>query len=632
MIVTFGLLILFAIIACAFKVMDLDIWWHLKAGEILWNTKSIISIDPFAYTREGLPYVARHEWLAQIIFYLVNRSGGATGLILLRTILALIAVGLPLLIRPSRTFLAVPLAAWIILANRSLLMMRPQLFTFVIMAGFLLTCLHYLHSDDAGDTRVRWGMTRTQLWCAGVFVVLQFLWVNMHGAVSIFGLAIIGALTVHEWMAGHHWKPLAGCIAVLILVSLLSPNGFENITLLVDFLGQKPTEFIREWQPRSALSHIRDLGPLWIASVSLLFLRRKHSIFCALLLLGFGGLSFFGYRHGFLFCLAAFAVIADQLAGWELVDRWLDKRLSAGIIGSLIVVSFAGLWLGLDRGFNAELRRENVLGYGVSAPAKGAADFLEREKITGNMFNSYNIGSYLLYRGYPNRKVFVDGRYVDYGLSFMEQTIKAGEDPALWKKITDDYDIAYAVIDFRASPLQLPFPYISHLTADPSWILVYLDDRAAVYVRDIPANRNLIARKKYHILSVDGFAYGSVLDTVATTDMSLLEAELRRQIEESTGVTGHILLAQLLLSQKQPAEAIEVLKQATVRDPYRIQTQELLGEAYANNEEWLYAAQTLEHVLTLSRLEQVPPRINRQAIAEFYTMAGVPWKAAPYSH
>lgn len=632
MLVTFGLLLIFGTIACAFKVMDLDIWWHLKAGEMMWSTRQIIAIDPFAYTREGLPYIARHEWLAQILFSLVHNTGGATGLILLRTVLAILAVSLPFLIRPSRTFVALPLAAWVILSNRSLLMIRPQLFTFVIMAALLVSCLFYLRSDDENAPQVRWGITTMQLWCLGLFLVLQFLWVNMHGAVSIFGLAIVGALLTYQWFSGRAWLPILGCLAGMVLVSLLSPNGFENITLLVDFLGQKPTEFIREWQPRSPASHIQDLGPLWLASAAVLLLRRRHVLFSALLLLGFGGLTFFGFRHGFLFCIAALAVIADQLSGWEQIDRWLEKRLSASMLTVMLLLCFGGLGIALHRGFNAELRRENVLGYGVSAAAKGAADFLEREKVSGNMFNSYNIGAYLLYRGYPDRKVFVDGRYVDYGLPFMEQTIKAGKDPALWKKITDEYDITYAVIDFRASPLQLPFPYISHLAADPAWKLVYIDDRAAVYVRDIPDNKDLIARKAYTLLTVDGFAYGSVLDTTATTDIPALEAELRRQIEKSTGVTGHILLAQLLLSQRRPAEAVEILKQASMRDPYRIQVQELLAEAYANSEEWMYAAQTLEHVLSLSQLERVPPRINRQAIAEFYTMAGVPWKAAPYTH
>ena len=53
----------FAFYVCAFKAVDFDFWWHIKAGEILWRTKSLIRIDPFACTRAGMPYLSTHEAL-----------------------------------------------------------------------------------------------------------------------------------------------------------------------------------------------------------------------------------------------------------------------------------------------------------------------------------------------------------------------------------------------------------------------------------------------------------------------------------------------------------------------------------------------------------------------------------------
>ncbi len=627
---TGGMLIVFAVAACAFKLMDLDIWWHLKAGEILWNTKQMIGTDPFAFTRDGLPYIARHEWLAQVVFYLVHHVGGDTALILLRTVLALLAVSLPLLIRPSRTLFVVPLAAWVLVSGRALLMDRPQLFTFVLMGGFLLICLSYLLSDAAGSPRSRWGLTRLQTVLLCLFVALQFLWVNMHGAVSVFGLAIAGALCVDRWWNRRPWVPLACCIGAMVAVSLFSPNGLENVRLVIDFLGQKPTQFIREWQPRSGLSHLRDLGPLWIAAIGLLVFRRRHVLFSVLLLVGFGGLSFFAFRHGFLFCLAALAVCAGQLAEWDEVDAWLARRRNTWLTLAVVILLFTGLWLALHRGFNAELRRENLMGYGTFAIAQGAADFLEREQVTGRMFNTYDIGGYLLYRGYPNRKVFMDGRYVDYGLPFLERAFKAGTDKAAWEALVKDYGITYAVINFRASPQQTPFAYIPFLDNNPDWALVYLDDRAAVYARNIPANQELIRRTAYHLLTVNNFAYGSILDTVPSTGIPALEAELRRQTAASSGIVGHILLAQLLLATARPADAQTVLQAARLRAPYQLQIQTLLGQAYADDKQWLRAAQTLEYAITLARLERVPSDVNHEALSSLFQMAGIPWKAATY--
>ena len=82
-----GLTAAFLFYLCAVKVLDRDFWWHIKAGQIMLQTCSLIHIEPFAYTRAGQPYLATHEWLAQIIFYLVYHFTGATGIILMRSAL-----------------------------------------------------------------------------------------------------------------------------------------------------------------------------------------------------------------------------------------------------------------------------------------------------------------------------------------------------------------------------------------------------------------------------------------------------------------------------------------------------------------------------------------------------------------
>ena len=109
---------------------------------------------------------------------------------------------------------------------------------------------------------------------------------------------------------------------------------------------------------------------------------------------------------------------------------------------------------------------ENLFGYGQFDFAKGAVDFLEREKITGTMFNTYGIGGYLLYRGYPDRKVFIDGRNVDYGLDFMARTYAGGVDADRWKALEDEYNLTYAVVDYDAIRTLESLPYSQILDVD----------------------------------------------------------------------------------------------------------------------------------------------------------------------
>src|SRR6185503_1506952 len=95
---------------CAFKIDDLDVWYHLKAGELMVRTGALIRTDPFAYTREGQPYLYTYEWLSQIILYLLHAAGGATALILLRTAFVALTFFLVALINRPALWIALPVS------------------------------------------------------------------------------------------------------------------------------------------------------------------------------------------------------------------------------------------------------------------------------------------------------------------------------------------------------------------------------------------------------------------------------------------------------------------------------------------------------------------------------------------
>ena len=54
---------------------DIDLWWHLKTGELIARTGVVPTSDPFSYTVPGRPWVA-HEWLWELAVYWVYRLGG----------------------------------------------------------------------------------------------------------------------------------------------------------------------------------------------------------------------------------------------------------------------------------------------------------------------------------------------------------------------------------------------------------------------------------------------------------------------------------------------------------------------------------------------------------------------------
>src|SRR5271156_5935627 len=74
-------LVVLTILTVRGRFSDPDMWWHLKTGEIIWNTHHIPTVDSFSFTTNNHAYVP-HEWLSQLIIYAAYRFGGYTGLML----------------------------------------------------------------------------------------------------------------------------------------------------------------------------------------------------------------------------------------------------------------------------------------------------------------------------------------------------------------------------------------------------------------------------------------------------------------------------------------------------------------------------------------------------------------------
>src|SRR5579859_4099082 len=77
------------------EIRDTDIWLHLKTGQHTLETQALTVPDPFSFTsgigaaqypgEEVTRYFnLTHEWLAQIVMYLIYSAAGFPGLVLAR--------------------------------------------------------------------------------------------------------------------------------------------------------------------------------------------------------------------------------------------------------------------------------------------------------------------------------------------------------------------------------------------------------------------------------------------------------------------------------------------------------------------------------------------------------------------
>lgn len=74
-----GLLVCLTFSVCCMRFNDPDLWWHLKAGQEIWNSHAIPRADHWSFTAYGHPWIA-HEWLSQLCMYTVWHLFGYSGL------------------------------------------------------------------------------------------------------------------------------------------------------------------------------------------------------------------------------------------------------------------------------------------------------------------------------------------------------------------------------------------------------------------------------------------------------------------------------------------------------------------------------------------------------------------------
>lgn len=619
---------------CTFKILDRDFWWHIKAGEMMWNNRSLIRIEPFAYTREGQPYLATYEWLAQSVLYFIYRFWGVTGILGLR-MAAMAGLLFPILWMNRKNLLTTGFIA-IMAANavQPFMIERPQLFTFLFFSSFILLIFRALDGTFEKKTAI-------------ALVLLQILWVNFHGAACLLGVGLLGALFCQQFMdwvgASGSSKASSREILYLFLTGigllaalLISPVGFHNFTYLFSLLDDKTILFIGEWQAREPRLYWRETGFFWaLALFSLLAVRRKM-IFCALLLAFTGFLSLKAFRHEVFFVCAASLTSAYQLKhspGYQKAAAWIKRKTILAFLSSLVV--FLGLGFYTRFHHAAFVQRDHLDGLGIFDLAKGAYEFIEKENVQGKMFNTYGIGGYLIYRGYPKRPVYIDGRNVDYGFDFMNKTYAAGTDPKVFKELEDKYQFTYALVDYDNAREKDFFYYTSYLNTAPDWALVYVDDWVAVYLKDTPRNRSVIERLKYRAVTPEVLEWG-VPQMVRLrspqsepVDQAKLEEELKRAVRDNPqGVKAGFRLAEIYLKDRRLAEAEALLKEARKAQPHRPKIDELWATIYVLRKDWKNAAQSYERMLFWAG--KAYPNVNYSYIADVMEKAGNPFKAKVY--
>jgi hypothetical protein len=555
------LLVAFTLVFGLFSVeiKDPDFWWHLKTGEYISQHHKLPQSDPFAYTSlskdplhpesKRIKFILLQYWLAQLIFYQVYHVSGFQGIIFLRA--SLLTILMLILYKCMRREGAGFYTAMLSLLPTVVIFHaftgeRPQLFSFLfsflliyLLEGFRKTAgninstkinrdsveLGGGSAETRGDTApgnlkesqisdIRpavYGLRSTVYLLPLPFIML--FWANLHGGFILGTVIILGYICTETLkyiskrfgtaLPAGRLKILAGIGLLSVITPLANPNGYNVLSVLFEFEKSPYRGMIIESMPpllllRSGFHEAYMVLYIVLLAVSLLIMLaniKKLDLTDAAITVGLAAMSLSSSRYiPFFSPVAAIMTVrygSKMMAGWHApgiirtIREKADLSLSVLLTIALIIV----------------INNSNLFRSGIKANnyPERAVKFLKENRISGNMFNPYVWGGYLIWALYPDYKVFVDGRGLIGEVFFQEVKVMDAYQENLaglpeWKAILSAYNvdsiITYSVGNFTGRLV----PLIPALLHDPEWQLVYFDDISLIFVRENSGNDEIIRK------------------------------------------------------------------------------------------------------------------------------------------
>ncbi len=489
------------------KISDYDFWWHLGLGKTIFASFNISPTDSFSYTFAGFDQF-NNEWLSDLLLYLTFDLGGYWAVNLLKAFILIatfILLSRPVLSGGSeeryRIYAIVVTLAVLLFSLRFRIFPRPFLFSYL----FLSACLFILaRHSQTGKGRILYVLPLIVLVWAnaskGVFLVVP---------VSLFYL-------IAAWREGKLGRDLLQSFALVIMATLAAPEGvslysylFERIfTASGTVLGENApltTDMLWGYGWRYTLPYqVLVLGSL----VYFVCLRGWRNLFHLLLFTFFFAASVAQVRMIDFFSIVAvpfFFVPAASLCKKMLQVDGARPWLTDAMVGTgLVVVALAAV-LGSDT---------YVLGVGPkeSSVPEGAISFLEREGVTGKLFNSYPYGGYVIWRS-PDRRVFIDGRNDHlYSQEFYDDYYRALHSAEDWAAAERRWKFDYALLEYDYRTMGRHFP--RHLADNPDWALVYWGEHSLVYLKRTEEHAKIIERNEFKIFKPSFYDFKYLGDNI----------------------------------------------------------------------------------------------------------------------
>ena len=544
-------IVIFCMSLCPITLQN-DTYYTIKIGEHIVNTKTVDMQDPFSW-HENMPYTYPH-WAYDVIIYLIYNAFGLMGIFISTIVLACV-LGVLMYFTNCKISKNKPISFLITIGAMYLMKdyiaARAQLVTFILLELTILLIEKFLETKKV---RYPIGIVLISIAIANLhcavwpffFVIFlpyiaEYLIFTIIDAEPIYKIKqkiydirikiynkllkkkkekytdkINKTITKKEEAIEDHKKFIENqknrrenpyrikyeknkatkwLILVMVICAftgLLTPLGDTPYTYLYKTMQGNTTENISEHLPLTLINAKEILVTLVAVLAILLFTDTKIRLKDLFMLAGLALLMFMTRRQVSMFVLFGSAIIAKLIA--DLFRKYDNRGLAElenimiSTLGTIAVMCIIALLAILEIRPKVDDKFVRESSYPVNA-ATYITENLDLKSI--RLFNEYNYGSYLIFRGIP---VFIDSRADLYAPEF--NRIENSEDAELakgrdifsdyigtstisryYEKVFEKYDITHIILSKKSKLNML-------IEKDDRYNQIYSDDYFVIYERN----------------------------------------------------------------------------------------------------------------------------------------------------
>ncbi|MGH9550853.1 MAG: hypothetical protein ACRD3W_15845, partial [Terriglobales bacterium] len=482
---------------------DASIGWHIRNGEQMLRTHSITRTDPFSVTMGGQTWYA-WEWLYDVKISGIHHWLGLNGVVFFTAVMIALTFALTLRLCLQR---GAELPVTALLLALSLGVSMIHLFARPHVLSWLFTVIWFQVLDSSESANHAAGQRR--LW---YLPVLMLLWVNVHGGFvlgfALLGLYLVSAAIRHyqsrneeeRRRLARRLRTLGSVTVVSLAASFINPYGYKLHLHVYRYLTSRwlmnnIDEFL---SPNfHGVAQQCFVAILLITIVALAVARSKPSLsrVFVLLLATYSGL--YAARSLPVSSLLLTLIVAPlwtqalteardnpglSLRLRAFVSRWQAftgrvRQVELGFRGHLwpVAAIFCGLLVCTHQGRLGATQWMNAHFDPKHLPVL-ATDAIVQRGLREPIFAPDAWGGYLIYRLYPQNKVFVDDRHDFYGVDFLRDYLKAIRLAPDWDKFLNDKRVNWALLPAGSSLANM-------LEETAQWNVVYRDGTAVLMER-----------------------------------------------------------------------------------------------------------------------------------------------------